>query len=80
MEIIFHSHANKTHFHKKGCAPTLILKERVFGTRKWPITVVSPESRFTQRRSLGLKSILVLPMTYDTLQHGEPTSPRCYFS
>ena len=26
MEIIFHSHANKTHFHKKGCAPSLILK------------------------------------------------------
>ena len=20
MEMIFHSHANKTHFHKKGCA------------------------------------------------------------
>ena len=37
MEIIFHSHANKTHFHKKGCAPSLILKVRVFGTRKWPI-------------------------------------------
>ena len=36
MEIIFHSHANKTHFHKKGCAPSLILKVRVFGTRKWP--------------------------------------------
>ena len=36
MEIIFHSHANKTHFHKKGCAPSLILKARVFGTRKWP--------------------------------------------
>ena len=36
-EIIFHSHANKTHFHKKGCAPSLILKVRVFGTRKWPI-------------------------------------------
>ena len=29
MEIIFHSHANKTHFHKKGV--------RVFGTRKRPI-------------------------------------------
>ena len=29
MEIIFHSHANKTHFHKKGCAPSLILKVRV---------------------------------------------------
>ena len=37
MEMIFHSHANKTHFHKKGCAPSLILKVRVFGTWKWPI-------------------------------------------
>ena len=37
MEIIFHSHANKTHFHRKGCAPSLILKVRVFGTWKWPI-------------------------------------------
>ena len=37
MEMIFHSHVNKTHFHKKGCAPSLILKERVFGTWKWPI-------------------------------------------
>ena len=38
MQIIFHSHANKTHFHKKGCALGLILKVRVFGTLKWPIT------------------------------------------
>ena len=37
MEIIFHSHANKTHFHKIGCAPSLVLKVRVFGTRKRPI-------------------------------------------
>ena len=37
METIFHSHPNKTHFHKKGCAPSLLLKVRVFGTRKWPI-------------------------------------------
>ena len=28
-EIIFYSDANKTHFHRKGCAPSLILKERV---------------------------------------------------
>ena len=33
MEIIFHAHANKTHFYKKGCAIGLILKVRVFGTR-----------------------------------------------
>ena len=37
MEISFHSHANKTHFPKKGCAPSLILKVEVFGTRKWPV-------------------------------------------
>ena len=41
MEIIFHSHANKTHFHKKGCAPGFVLKVRVFGTRKWPILLTS---------------------------------------
>ena len=39
MEIIFDSHANKTHFHKKDFAPNLILKVRVFGTRKWPIVL-----------------------------------------
>ena len=37
MEMIFHSHANKTHFHKKSCALGLILKVRDFGTRKWPL-------------------------------------------
>ena len=37
MKILFHSHAYKIHFHMKGCAPGLILKVRVFGTRKWPI-------------------------------------------
>ena len=41
MEIIFHSHASKTHFHEKGCAPSFILKVRVFGTRKWPIELAS---------------------------------------
>ena len=36
MEMIFHSNANKTHFHKQGCALGLILKVRVFLTQKWP--------------------------------------------
>ena len=36
MKMIYHSPANKTHFHKKGCAPSLILKVKVCGTRKWP--------------------------------------------
>ena len=34
MEMIFHSHANKTHFHTKGYALGLIFKVRVFGTQK----------------------------------------------
>ena len=42
------------------------------------IAVVSPKSPFARRCSLGLKSIR--PITYNTLQQGEPTSPRCYFS
>ena len=37
VEMIFHSYANKPHFHKKGCALGLILKVKVFGTRKGPI-------------------------------------------
>ena len=36
MEMIFHSHTNKTHFHKKGCPLGLILKVRVFGIWQWP--------------------------------------------
>ena len=33
MGMILHSHANKTHFHKKSCELCLILKVRIFGTR-----------------------------------------------
>ena len=32
MDMIFHSHANKTYFQKKGCALGLILKVRDFET------------------------------------------------
>ena len=46
MEIIFHSHVNKTHFHKKGCPPRLILKVRVFGPRKWPIEMGPEKLQF----------------------------------
>ena len=34
MEMIFHSPANETDFHKKGCSLGLILKVGVFGTGK----------------------------------------------
>ena len=52
MKMIVHSHANKTHFHKKGFALGLNLKVRVFGTRKWPISMV-----YAEFRSLGLPVI-----------------------
>ena len=47
MEIIFHSHANKTPFHKKGRAPSLILKVRVFGPRKGLIVLSKPRNKIS---------------------------------
>ena len=37
MKMIFNYDANKTLFHNKGFALSLVLKARFFGTRKWPI-------------------------------------------
>ena len=37
MKMSCFSHANKTNFQEKGFALSLVLKVRVFGTRKWPI-------------------------------------------
>ena len=36
MKMSFYFHSNKTHFHKKSFAISLVLKVRVFRTRKWP--------------------------------------------
>ena len=38
MEMIFHSYADKTRFHKKGCALGPVVKVRGFETRKWSIS------------------------------------------
>ena len=37
IEMMFYSQANTTHFHKKDYALGLILKVRIFETRKWAI-------------------------------------------
>ena len=37
MKMIFNYDANKTHFHNKDFAFSLVLKVKCFGTRKWPI-------------------------------------------
>ena len=36
-KMIFYSHANKIEFHQKVFALSLVLKVRVYGTRKWHI-------------------------------------------
>ena len=37
MEMMLYSHANETHFLKKGFALSLVLKVRVSGTQNWLI-------------------------------------------
>ena len=37
VETSFNYDANKTHFPNKGFALSLVLKVKLFGTRKWPI-------------------------------------------
>ena len=51
MQMSYHSHA-KTHFHKKGCALGLILKVRVFGTRKWSIPLLHTEKGHQRNRGV----------------------------
>ena len=37
VKMSFNFHAKKTRFHRKGFALSLVLKVRVFGSRKWPV-------------------------------------------
>ena len=68
MAIIFQSHANKTHFHSKGCAPSLILKVRVFGTRKWPIgTIEKINLRAATQPFENSYEMRVLPLPFKLL-------------
>ena len=41
VEMSFNCNANKTHFHNNGFALSLVLKAKLFGTRKWPIGIFS---------------------------------------
>ena len=45
MKMIFNYHANKTHFHNKGFALSLVFKVRFLGTQKWPISR-KPSSKY----------------------------------
>ena len=52
MKMIFNYDANKTHFHNKGFALSLVLKATFFGTRKWPIPFTGKRPR---RPETGIK-------------------------
>ena len=43
MNIPFYSHANRTHYHKKVFALSLVLKVKDFKTLKWPIEMAVDE-------------------------------------
>ena len=51
MTMIFHSHSNKTHLYKKGFALSLVLKVRLFATRKWYIKSVRDSIRKKIKKS-----------------------------
>ena len=53
MKMIFNYDANKTNFHNKGFALSLVLKVRFFGTRKWPIQI-SSSLQLDPREHLGV--------------------------
>ena len=58
MKMIFNYDANKTHFHNKGFALSLVLKVRFFGTRKWPIRLQNSLSFSCEHpnKSLGARA------------------------
>ena len=43
----FYFHANQNHFRKNGFALTLAVKQRLKGTRKWPIGSTLTTNRVT---------------------------------
>ena len=83
MKIIFYSRANKTHFHKRSFALSLVLKARVFGTRKRPIMVMLEGKRVIHvnfeflnsigpRAHIGRAKILAYP-PWKNLYHSRMT-------
>ena len=67
MEMIFHSYANTSHFHKKGC---VILKVRVFGTRTWPISLLPIVLELTRFFSVStdVKTVIFSPLIHFLLK------------
>ena len=70
MEMIFHSYANTTHFHKKGCQLGLILKVGVFGTRTWPISLLPIVLELTRFFSVStdVKTVIFSPLIHFLLK------------
>ena len=63
----FHYDANKTHFHNKGFALSLVLKVRFFGTRKWPIALCVLELEKSQFLPNSVAFLLRFCLCYEQL-------------
>ena len=55
--MIFDSHTNKTHFQNKDFAHSLVLKVKVFVTRKWPTPLETSRGGVCDRAVNTLKWI-----------------------
>ena len=74
LEMIFHSHADKTNFHRKGYALGLILKVRFFGTQKWPIikkqillvTIIHSQRPYLEM-SCNIREVFVILMSMQNI-------------
>ena len=58
-----HSRANKTHFHKKGFALSLVLKGKLFGNRRWSLAKMQALYAFLVCLILQDRGLAILPQT-----------------
>ena len=79
MKMIFNYYANKTHFHNKGFALSLVLKVRFFETRKWPIPCFVPIFYFPVPVTTSRKYFYISEFKPSLIQ-GSLKERKCIFS
>ena len=67
-EMIFHSHANNTHFHKKGCTPSVILIVRVLELGSDLLSSLSSPLPALSSKLTNLSHFQRLKLTFRTCQ------------
>ena len=75
----FHPHANKFHFHIKGFALDLTLKQRQTATRKWPISLMPNLVAFQVDPGIVFSNSVVISLAVTPLQRADFVRP-IYFT